>query len=244
MLGSLSTEALIMSAAIVAIAYFVRGIAGFGSGLIAIPLLALSMPLPIIVPAIVALDYAASASHGVSNRSAIAWRAIWPLLPFTVVGVAIALYLFRQVDGATLKQAMAVFIIGYAIYSLAVKALPPSQNRLWAVPAGSLGGFVGTLFGTGGPCYVIYLQLRGLEKTAFRATFATIFLLDGAGRITGYLLSGLVTVDALAFAALMLPVMIIGLYAGGHVHTNISQDTFKRAISILLIASGLVLLLR
>jgi uncharacterized membrane protein YfcA len=45
-------------------AYLVRGIAGFGSGLIAIPLLALFLPLTLAVPLVVFLDYVASASHG------------------------------------------------------------------------------------------------------------------------------------------------------------------------------------
>lgn len=244
MFESLSIWQLITGTAVIAIAYFVRGVAGFGSGLIAIPLLALSLPLTVIVPVIVILDYAASASQGVRNRQAIAWRDIWPLLPFSVIGVVLALYLFRKADAVALKQAIAVFIIVYAVYSLTVKSLSRSNSRFWAVPAGGLGGFFGTLFGTGGPFYVVYLQLRGLEKTAFRATFATIFLLDGASRIAGYLISGLITLDALMLIAVMLPVMAVSLYAGGHVHTNIGQDAFKRAISILLIASGVALLLK
>ena len=42
---------------------------------------------------------------------------------------------------------------------------------------------VGTLFGTGGPFYVIYLNLRGLDRSVFRATFAMNFLIDGGVRL-------------------------------------------------------------
>jgi len=38
------------AAAVLTVAYFVRGISGFGSGLIAVPLLALRFPLTQVVP--------------------------------------------------------------------------------------------------------------------------------------------------------------------------------------------------
>ncbi len=53
-------------------AYLVRGIAGFGSGLIAVPLLSLFFPVTQVVPLVVFLDYIGSASQGLKNRERIA----------------------------------------------------------------------------------------------------------------------------------------------------------------------------
>jgi len=225
-------------------AYFVRGVAGFGSGLIAIPLLVLMLPLSVAVPLVVLLDYVASASHGIRHRQAVRWQDIWPLLPFTLCGVAVALYLFKNVDAQLLGRALGVFVIVYALYTLMAGDVSSRVSRLWAVPAGGLGGLIGTLFGTGGPFYVLYLKHRGLAKTPFRATFATIFLLDGASRLGGYLLSGLYQVGMLPLIAAALPLMAIGLYLGGNVHTAISQQTFQRVISALLLVSGASLLIK
>ncbi len=245
MFGGIELEQYVASLVVIALAYFVRGVAGFGSGLIAVPLLLIvRVPLNVVVPIVVLLDYIASASQGLKNRQAIAWRDIWPTLPFMLLGVAAALLVFKTVDLHLLTRLLAVFLILFALYQLFVKAPHRSESRLWAVPAGGFGGLIGTLFGTGGPFYVAYLQLRGLEKTAFRATFATLFLIDGGNRLAGYVLSGLFDLDALKLAAVFLPVMAVSLYAGGHVHVKIGQDAFKRAISFLLIASGVVLLLK
>ena len=63
------------SAIVLYVAYVVRGIAGFGSGLISVPLLALFFPLPVIV----LLDYVGSASQGLRNWKLIAWREQLPL---------------------------------------------------------------------------------------------------------------------------------------------------------------------
>ncbi|UCH52812.1 MAG: sulfite exporter TauE/SafE family protein [Pseudomonadota bacterium] len=244
MLEGISLSVMVYGLAVVAVAYFVRGVAGFGSGLIAVPLLLMRLPIDVVVPVVVLLDYIASASQGLKNWQAIVWRDIWPTLPFMVLGVLAALYVFHAFNAKILTNSLAVFIVLFAIYQLLAKAPHRSESRLWAVPAGGFGGSVGTLFGTGGPFYVAYLQLRGHEKAAFRATFATLFLIDGGNRLAGYLITGLFGLKELTFAAMFLPVMAVSLYAGGHVHLKTSPEAFKRAISVLLIASGIVLLLR
>lgn len=243
MLESLTNMELLLALGILVLAYVVRGITGFGSGLVAIPLLALMLPITVVVPMIGLLDYTASLSHGVSHRRSIQWREIFPLLPFTLIGVLSALYIFKTVDGELLKEILGGFILLYAIYSIVGKNPHGRLSRKWSFIGGGFGGLVGTLFGTGGPFYVIYLQLRGLDKTAFRATIATIFMLDGATRIIGYLISGIYTIETIVLVAASLPVMALAMYVGGHIHTNISPESFKRAIGLVLLVSGGALLI-
>ena len=244
MLESLSVPQLALATAILVLAYVVRGITGFGSGLIAIPLLALMLPLSVVVPMVGLLDYLASVGHGVHHRRQIRWREILPLMPFTLAGVALALYIFKTVDADLLVKVLGVFVLLYAVYSLFGHEPEGGGSRLWAGPAGGLGGLVGTLFGTGGPFYVIYLHFRGLDKTAFRATIAVVFLLDGASRLVGYTVSGFYTRDVLMLMAAGLPIMIVAMYAGGHIHTRITPAQFRRAIAFVLLGSGIALLLR
>jgi uncharacterized membrane protein YfcA len=241
---SLSPPSLVFATCVISLAYLVRGIAGFGSGLIAIPLLALIMPLTIAVPLIVFLDYIASASHGIKHREAIQWKEIVSLLPFAIVGVLTALLVFKSVDMEALKMGLGIFVLLFAFYSLFSFSGKTLASTLWSVPAGSLGGLIGTLYGTGGPFYVLYLKFRKIEKAQFRATFATIFLLDGAGRIAGYVFTGFFSLDLVLMMAAALPLMVIGMFIGGRIHTNMSQQTFQRAISVLLVFSGLALLLK
>jgi uncharacterized membrane protein YfcA len=141
-----------------------------------------------------------------------------------------------------LIKVLAGLIFVYSIYYLAGYKPRQHKNRLWGIPAGLLGSLVGTLFGTGGPFYVIYLQLQGLNKSVFRATFASIFLLDGCLRITSYFISGLITMRVISLLLVAIPVMFIALYIGEHIHTNISQQHFQRLIGILLLVSSITLL--
>jgi uncharacterized membrane protein YfcA len=241
---SLSSGQWLAMLVVVGLAYVVRGITGFGSGLIAIPLLLLFLPLTLVVPLIVVLDYAASAVQGIRDRQQIVWAEIVRVLPTAVVGVVFAFWIFKWMDPAQLIKALAVMLIGIAIHQLRTDSGKHCVSTLWALPAGAFGGLVGTLFGTGGPFYVAYLHGRQLEKVAFRATFSTIFLLDGANRIVSYALAGFLDERFFETLLWLAPMMAIGLFVGRHLHSDISPATFRRGISVLLVLSGAVLLFK
>jgi len=236
-------ESLLYSGLVLLLAYFVRGMAGFGSGLIAVPLLSLVSPVTAVVPLVVSLDYLGSASQGIKNLDQIAWKDQLALVPFMLVGVGLGLYVLRSVPTAALGRALGAFVIVYAVYQ--VLPLPALRgSRRFAIACGLLGGFVGTLFGTGGPFYVIYLNLRGLERTAFRATFAVNFLIDGGIRLAAYVALGLFHWETLVSTAGALPIVAAGLFLGGHVQTRFAQRTFVWLISALLVATGIGLLMK
>jgi len=226
---------------VVFIAYLIRGIAGFGSGLIAVPLLAIHLPLVIVVPLVVTLDYLASFSHGLTRQEKIQWGEILPLIPFSFLGIALSLYILKSSDTKILSVVLGIFIISFSIYQLLPMQLGRASKAV-AIPLGFLGGFVGTLFGTGGAFYVIYLNLRHLKKNTFRENFAMLFLIDGSMRIIGYLTKDFYTPQLLTHLLLLIPVAGLGLYFGGKIHVTISKERFTRLISAILFGSGMVLI--
>ncbi len=202
------------------------------------------LPLKIAVPFIIVLDYLASLGHGVGQRRHIQWQDIGALLPFCALGVVIALYLYKAADSAVLTMLMGGFIILYAIYNLSGVAPHRHHSRLWAIPAGTLGGLIGTLFGIGGPFFVIYFKLRAMDKLAFRPSFAATYLFEGMLRIIGLLLAGVFSRDILQLILAATPIMILAMYTGEHLHHSISPKYFQHAINLLLLCSGIVLLLK
>jgi hypothetical protein len=226
---------------IVLIAYTVRGVIGFASALIAVPLLSLKLPLVLVVPVVSLLDYGASVTHGLQGRRLVRWRDLWPLAPFTVAGVVAGLQLLTGLRQTVLALLLGLFISGYGIFSLL--PLPAWRgSRKWAAPAGLLGGLVGTIFGTGGPFYVAYLRLRQLEKSEFRATVAAIFMADGALRLLGFLAAGFYRGETLRLLLAGMPLAAAGLFIGHRLHLAISQQGFGRLVGIVLLTSGLALM--
>ena len=226
---------------IIFFAHVIKGLSGFGSGLIAIPLLALFLPVIFIVPVLGLLSYSGTILQSFTLRKHIEWRVILPLIPFSLLGITAAVWVLSNVDADTLVLCLGIFVFLYAIYSLL--PIPDiKENPYWTVLAGAFGGLVGALFGTGGPFYVIYLKTRGLNKTQFRASIASIFLIDGGARIVGYASTGLYTPQVLSLVAMLFPVLLIGMYTGHHLHIKINQKQFNLVISIMLLFSGLLLI--
>ena len=239
----LTATQIFVSIVIIFFAYTVKGLSGFGSGLIAIPLLAFMFPLTFIVPVLGLLSYSGTIMQSIHLRKQVVWRDMLPLIPFSLLGIFVAIWLLVNVDANKLLTALGVFVLLYSVYSLLPLAVH-AGSRKWAIVAGCGGGMVGALFGTGGPFYVVYLKMRQLKKNQFRATIAMIFLVDGGARMTGYALNGLFTSQVLWLVATLLPVLFLGMYVGHHLHIKIDQQRFNQVISVLLMISGVLLIIK
>lgn len=238
-------EQLALAVGIIFFAYFVRGITGFGSGLISVPLLAHFLPLQFVVPFILVLDFTASVVLGRSTRQHIQWAELKPLLPFGAIGVMLGVSLLIHMPREPLLVGLGVFVLVFGVRTLLNIHGEKSVSRWWAVPAGLTGGTVGALFGTGGPPYIIYLSHRVRDKGALRATFSGLFTLEGGLRLITFAATGLLLQAGMALALLAAwPVMGLGLYAGHRVHLGISNQQMLKLVGLLLIGSGLSLFWR
>lgn len=236
-------EAWIASAIIILFAYFARGITGFGSGLIAVPLLAHLHALTFVVPLILITDVTASVVLGSGARRAIRWEEIGRLLPGSLVGIVVGASLLVRLPKGPLLAALGVIVLAFGIRSALAVHGDRTISRWWAAPAGLAGGTIGALFGTGGPPYAIYLTHRLRDKAALRATFSGLFLIDGGIRVAAFAVAGLLLQPDLPWALLAaLPLMGLGLYLGHRVHLGISPAQMQRLIGLLLVASGTSLL--
>jgi hypothetical protein len=164
------------------------------------------------------------------------------LIPFSVIGVLVGAQLLVNLPVTPTLLSLAAFVFIFAIRSLLNLKGEKSISRWWAIPAALTGGTVGALFGTGGPPYVIYLNHRIHDKTLLRATFAALFFLEGAMRIATFLVMGLLLVQNVWWSALGgLPLMLLGLYVGGRVHTGLNHAQMTRLIGLLLLVASISL---
>lgn len=233
------------AAAILLLAYYLRGITGFGSGLIAVPLLALFLPLQFVVPLVLLLDFTASLVLGGVHFKHVQWNEVSILIPLSVVGVALGTSLLVNLPQAPMLLALALLVLVFAVRSLLDLHGDKPVSRWWAAPASFAGGTVGGLFGTGGPPYVIYLTHRIRDKGQLRATLSALFFIEGLTRIVSFLIVGLLLTPQvwLAFAA-ALPLVLGGLYLGGRAHVGLSPAQMTRLVGGLLLVSSLSLLIK
>ncbi len=241
----MTPEQFAATAAILLAAYWIRGITGFGSGLVAVPLLALFMPLKFVVPLVLLLDFTASLVIGGLHFKRVKWDELGILIPFGVVGVVLGTSLLLRLPAEPMLIALAAFVFIFAVRSLFNIHGDKPASRGWAVPAALTGGTVGALFGTGGPPYVIYLSHRIRDKSDLRATFSALFFFEGLTRIASFLVAGLLLTAQIWIAYVVaLPLVLGALYLGGHMHVSLSQGQMTRLVGMLLLVSSISLLFK
>lgn len=237
------------SAAVVGLAFAVRGGAGFGGGAIAVPLLTLVFPVQLTVPVVTILNLLSSVGHGLNDWRHIVWRAIWRVIPGSLIGMAAGIYALTLFDPQPLSRALGVFVVFYALYVLLFSHHQPKVSERWLLPVvgvvSTAAGLIGALFGgAAGPVYVIYLNALNLARDAFRVTITTIMLFQAVTRVGGYALLGLYDHNALLLLAAALPMMLVGSWLGVRVVRQFDQIKFGRAVGVVLLVSGLALIFR
>lgn len=235
-----------VSASIVFGAFVVRGMSGFGAGMIGIPLLAFVMPVHTAVSMFGLLVLVLFTFLSIRDWGEVVKDELKRLIVPTLLGVAGGVLLFQNLDNRLLLQLLGGFLIGYALYALAVHyfGLPEyTCSQRWAFPVGFAGAFIDTLFGGGGgTLVVIYFHMRRVGRAPFRATVAALWLAEMIARILGYGVAGYYTLDVLLLCALLLPLMAAGTWVGERLGNRISQETFSKLMALLLALIGVNLL--
>lgn len=246
MIESLDPFQIALTACIVFGAFVIRGMSGFGAGMIGIPLLAFLMPVHTAVSMFGLMVLVLFTFLSIRDWRDVVQGELKRLIVPTLLGVAGGVLLFKHLDNRVLMQLLAGFLIAYALYALAVHyfGLPEfTCSQRWAYPVGFAGAFIDTLFGGGGgTLVVIYLHMRRVGRAPFRATVAALWLAEMIARVLGYGAAGYYSMETLLLCALLLPLMGAGTWVGERLGNRISQESFSKLMALLLLIAGVSLL--
>src|ERR1700680_2163127 len=117
-MSALSSLGLAFYAAVLLSAFAVRSAAGFGAGLIAIPMLAFILPVSTAVSVATVLTTLSSVQQLSREWRQIAWRKFVIIFLYSMVGVGLGLYFIKLLDEDVLRHCLGVFLILYSIYAL------------------------------------------------------------------------------------------------------------------------------
>ncbi len=135
---------------------------------------------------------------------------------------------------------LGVAVLCYAAWSLWGRQPTAEIDARWSMPLGAVGGVFSALFGTGGPIYTIYLARRIGDKRELRATISTLIFISALARFIALVTAGIFAQrPLLLLTALMLPCMLLGLFAGNRLHHRLPAKQVVRLIwSLLLVSSS------
>jgi len=239
---------LLFSEPVVTVAYVVFGLVGFGSTLVAAPLLAHVLPVTVVVPTMALTDLVASWSNGWRLSSHVVRRELIHLVPALFAGSAVGAWLLFTLPLKLLMPLLGVFVVLYALNGLRPKAqhiaLTPLSPR-WAWWYGSIGGVFSALFGAGGWVYSLYLLRRLDDPQQIRATQTAVLMFSSLIRVGLFLLAGrLLDADLLLLVLVLLPAVGLGLYIGHHISLRLDRRRFMQVLYGVLLLTGSSLVVR
>jgi hypothetical protein len=231
---------------VVFFATVIRSAFGFGEALIAVPLLALIIPVGIAAPVAVLLSITIAAVVVVQD-----WRKIhvrstgWLLLP-TFVGIPLGVALLTSAHQHAIKIALAIVILAFSGYSVLGRKPPElrSDNHAWLLGCGFVAGVLGGAYGMNGPPLVVYGAMRRWSPQHFRATLQGYFLPASIFAMAGYWFAGLWVPAVTHFYLISLPAALPAIFVGRFVNHRLRGDSFLVYVYIGLICVGALLLIQ
>lgn len=229
---------------VVFVATLIRSAFGFGEALVAVPLLALFIPVEIAAPVAVLLSITIALVVVVQDWEKIHVRSTSWLVCSTLVGIPLGIWLLTSVREQMVKAALAVFLMVFSGYSLFGRNPPELRrdSRRWLLGCGFFAGVLGGAYGMNGPPLVIYGAMRRWTAQHFRATLQGYFLPASLIGMVGYYFAGLWVPAVTHYYFLSLPVAIPTVFVGRWVNHRMRGDAFLRYVHAGLIGIAAVLL--
>jgi uncharacterized protein len=223
-------------------ATLVHATLGFGTGLVAMPLLALTVGVRVATP-LVGLVVLTN----VAVLLARTWRSIdvpaaWRLLLSSTAGIPIGILTVRFAPEPAVKTVLGLLLIVFGLYSLRRLALPVIKRPAWLYVFGFISGILGGAYNTNAPPVVIYGAMQQWPVERFQATLQGYFFPTAVLICTGHALGGLWTRAVLDFYLAALPCGILALFLGRRLSRHIPAMLFQRLLYGALIGLGALLL--
>jgi hypothetical protein len=227
-----TTGQLIVVGVAVLLAALTQAVAGFGFGLLAVPVMTLAIDpkVAVVVSTLVGASvtiWQAVHLHA-DGDPAVVKRMVIP----AYVGMPLGIAVFELVSDDTLQRALGVTVLVAVVILVAPVTVPVS--RALDVGAGFVSGVLNTSLSTNGPPLVFALHSRKMTAVAFRGTIVPVFAWCNIGGLALFAGRGQVTRDGLLAAAVALPAMLTGQLFGQPLRSRVNERLFRRLVLALL----------
>nr|WP_233258864.1 sulfite exporter TauE/SafE family protein [Rubrivivax albus] len=217
---------------------------GAGFGALAVPLMALAMPVPqaaaIMLPLLAVMDGLGLAALWRERDRAL----IRLLLPAGLVGTVLGTVLFGWLSAHVVAGLVGALTLGF----LAIRrffpprrdAPPPPRWLGWLL--GMTSGFTSFVAHAGSPPIGFYVMPMRLSPVVFTATMAVFFAAINASKWVPYWWLGLIDTTNLLASAVLLPLAPLGVWLGVRIVRIIPPRLFYGLFELGMLFTGLKLL--
>ena len=226
--GNLSTDWLWLILCAVFIGMSKTGLGGLG--MLVVPIMAsvfgAKESTGIVLPMLIMADFF---GVGYYHRHA-DMRQLLRLVPSTVTGVLVAIWIGDMINPDQFRFLLAVIIILGSTLMVFNFRNPNfiKPNRMTAVIAGFLGGFTTMIGNAAGPVMSVYFLAMGFEKNKFIGTAAWFFLLVNLFKVPFHIwVWDTITWDTIQLDLWVFPAIVLGAFAGFRITRLIPERPYR-----------------
>ena len=222
-----------------------QGFFGFGYALFAVPLLTLVLgdaKAAVVFSTITVFFHEAVMLVWACKRAP--WvETLW-LVGGIGVGVWLGLRVFESMNSQVLMFLLGVSLVVMGIWKLTGwtpgrgEAMPFAVR--WAVTAGVITGFSGTLTCVTGPSLIVYAGLRGWSPTFIKPFLQPLFMVAVLLRLGGYVHAGAVPWDLLRLGLIAGAPTLVVTWLGLRLSHRTPRHVFDRAFYALVCVLGVI----
>ena len=235
----ISLPLLLLSAFVVFGAGTIQGATGFGFVIVAAPVVTIYIAPSLAVPVLVINGVVLTAVLLSRVYRDTQPRRVAVLTLFGVVSVPLGTLLLVTLDGSVIKILLGIVVGITAIAMLTGLQRTAKNEQVASVPVGIASGILTGSTGIAGAPVILFCANQQIDPRRFRANITVYLVVVNAAALPSFLVAGVLTGQALALAAALIPASVAGLFTGIWLARRISTITFRRlSLIVVLIAAG------
>jgi uncharacterized protein len=226
------------------LAGFTQGLSGFGSVLVALPLLAYFLDFSIAVPLVSTWGMTINLILVVQLRPHLRLQHIVPLTVAALPGIPLGVYILTHVAVRVLELLLGGLLVVFSLYFLWSGGKTRHLSRGWAYVAGFSSGILGGSLASSGPPVIVYTTIQPWPKDEIKSTLTGYFFLSGLVIIAAQAMSGLFDSEVLNRSLFSIPFIVLGVFLGSAFYHTLATARYRQIVVGLITLLGLLTLIK
>ena len=229
---------------IVTAAGFIQGLSGFGSAIIAIPLLSFFLDIKTSVALVTMLGIIIGLINTRELLQHSDFRRLTPLIASALFGIPVGVVFIPSMRESIVLFILAILLIFYSLYSLRGIKIALFSHPYFAYVSGFFSGYLGATLSISGPPVIFYTAAQNWPAKEKKSLLTSYFLLVSIFTAVGFHISGMLNNRVMILFGYSVIPLIVGTYLGILAFNKIGSTYQNIVINIFVLGLGVILLLK
>ncbi|MCI0507535.1 MAG: sulfite exporter TauE/SafE family protein [Gammaproteobacteria bacterium] len=229
---------------IVMLAGFIQGLSGFGSAIIAIPLLTFFLDIKTTVALVTMLGIIIGLINTRELIQHSQYRRLAPLLASSLCGIPVGVIFITSVQEDAVLLILSILLVSYSLYTMRGLKIGFFSHPSFAYIAGFFSGWLGATLSISGPPVILYTTAQNWTAKEKKSVLASYFLLVSILTAIGFYISGMLNDEVMILFGYSVIPLIAGTYLGILAFNKITGTYQNIIINIFVLGLGITLLVK